>query len=281
MRTVCAYCGNTNALTKEHLWPAALHTRMQKIWESPGHNLFWLSRLDRDIPSEPTIKDVCSNCNNVILSKLDTYICDLFDKYFFRNINKGEKVCFKYDYDLLVRWLLKLSYNSCRINDGIDHFVFQPLLPYILGYNQKYAESVCVFLELSYPARIPVEDSSENLPAGTLVWPDVNRSGHLIFRCRFGKKIFRAVHLCGFTFTLAFFEPSAHVAIRAITTAEYLHARPKAILLRPERQKVYVKCGGINAYESLKNSRSFTFYKHDLQGIDCSLHREKPLQEAA
>lgn len=129
------------------------------------------------------------------------------------------------------------------------------------------------------------------MPSGTLVFPEINRSGYLIFRCRFGEKIFRAIHLRGFTFTFAFFEPSAHVAIRALTAAEYLHSRPKAILLRPKRQEVHVKCGGINAYEALKNSRNFIFDKHSdswnttnsdikmnqkqhpLQGVDSLPHR--------
>ena len=66
-----------------------------------------------------TIKDVCQYCNNGPLSKLDDYICQLYDKYFVHVPKPRTSIQFRYDFSLLMRWLLKISYNASRTT-GID-----------------------------------------------------------------------------------------------------------------------------------------------------------------
>ena len=141
MKKKCAYCDADGPLTKEHLWPAALHRRLK---EANGHieDVFYLTRLERTIPSEPQIKDVCVTCNNGALSVLDDYICHLFVKYFVRVLELGDKVVFKYDYHQLTRWLLKMSFNSARISDSADVFAFTPLKQYILGDSIEGSEYI-------------------------------------------------------------------------------------------------------------------------------------------
>jgi hypothetical protein len=249
----CAFCTKTESLTKEHVWPAALHRRLKKAWDSPGQNYFWLSRLQRDLPNEPVIRDVCASCNNTTLSALDAYICELFDRYFVRIPNKGDTVHFRYDYHRLARWLLKISYNSCRANHGFDSFAFEPLRAYILGESLNHADSIRIFLELSHPTRIPKDDLPEGTPAGTVYVPEVNRIGHMAFRCALGEKIVRAIHLRGYTFLIAFFEPNASSKLRGITTQLFLAQNRGAVLLGPDRQNLYVRPSA-KAWNSFKTA---------------------------
>src|SRR5688572_8163074 len=110
-QSLCAYCGEPGVPTKEHLWPASLHRRPLAV-NSQSKNIFWLARLRREIPSEPQIRDVCARCNNGVLSELDKYICEVFDKSFAKVLARHERVRFEPDYHLLKRWLLKMSFNS-------------------------------------------------------------------------------------------------------------------------------------------------------------------------
>ena len=99
----CAYCGHTDRkLTKEHLWAHSLHQRLQKVRGIKEH-LFWLSRLDKEVETEPQLRDVCNVCNNGVLSLLDAYICKLWDQFFSRIHERGDFIDFSYDYDLLCR----------------------------------------------------------------------------------------------------------------------------------------------------------------------------------
>ena len=53
------------------------------------------------------------------LSKLDAYICQLYDRYFAHVPNPRKSIEFRYDFSLLMCWLLKISYNATRTT-GID-----------------------------------------------------------------------------------------------------------------------------------------------------------------
>jgi hypothetical protein len=63
---------------------------------------------------DPVIKDVCANCNNIKLSQLDSYLSSLFDLHFKEILKPGEPATISYSYDLLLRSLLKISYNASR-----------------------------------------------------------------------------------------------------------------------------------------------------------------------
>ena len=66
------------------------------------------------VGGQPTIKDVCPKCNNDVLSKLDSYGLELYKRCFYRIADAGESVTFDYDYERLLRWILKLNFNSAR-----------------------------------------------------------------------------------------------------------------------------------------------------------------------
>src|SRR5277367_1688101 len=115
----CAYCGSDRSLTREHLWPDGLHRRLAEMAVEDNVG-FWVAKIGKEIQSEPTVRDVCAACNNGDLSKLVTYICKLFDTHFIHLLERYEKVMFEFDYHLLKRWLLKICFNSARINASID-----------------------------------------------------------------------------------------------------------------------------------------------------------------
>ena len=49
---------------------------------------------------------------------LDGYACQLWDECFHCIVPAGAQNAFRYDYHLLVRWLLKICFNSARMHDS-------------------------------------------------------------------------------------------------------------------------------------------------------------------
>jgi hypothetical protein len=202
-KRLCAFCGSEGSLTREHLWPASLHRRPVAANQNTG-NLFWLRRIDREVQGEPTLRDVCDLCNNGVLSDLDAYVCRLFDRYFVRILQRYERVNFEYDYHLLKRWLLKMSYNSARIHNSIDLF--------------------------AYPGKLPPDRlGGADLVDAPSTWePQDNRCGHMYFNVAgVGQKVLRAVHLRSYSFFLAFFEPGGKSATLKHFTETFLSIVPR------------------------------------------------------
>lgn len=146
-KRVCAYCAKEAPLTREHLWPSGIIARAK------GINTSYLGKLEKFIDAELTIKDVCAECNNGPLSKLDTYICDLFDAQFSRPAVRRQVRTFVYDYEKLLRWLLKMSFNTARANDS-DVAVLSNYVNYMLNGGEMPTE-VQVRLELIHPSPNP------------------------------------------------------------------------------------------------------------------------------
>ena len=96
------------------------------------------------------VKDVCARCNNGALSALDTYACKLYDSYFSKTVERNEHVDFRYDHDQLLRWLLKVSYNSSRTTH-VDAAFHRPLRKYMLGGAEK-PDLVSVTLDIVVPS---------------------------------------------------------------------------------------------------------------------------------
>jgi hypothetical protein len=253
---MCAFCGKDGPLTKEHLWPTSLHKRLNATNEQTGSS-FWLQRLQKELASEPQIKDVCAHCNNVVLSHLDDYICQLFDATFAKMPLRYERVRFTFKYHLLKRWLLKMCYNSARIHNSRDLFALKGVLPYILGQSDQLGRSVQVYLQLSYAQAVPDEDLPTDYlgerPA--LFYPSYNRVGFIYFQDILGKKLLRAVHLRSFSFFLSFYHPDGNSTERRhfaeVFTSRMSHLR----LLRPSEPQIDLICDGSGAWDSIRGSR--------------------------
>ncbi|MFQ2544286.1 hypothetical protein ACK3Z0_13355 [Aeromonas caviae] len=251
---VCSFCKENKPLTREHLWPASLHKRLYKI-NKLDRKYFWLERNDKTIASEPKIQDVCADCNNGVLSRLDNYICELFDQNFIHMPEKGECVKFEHDHNKLKRWLLKMSYNSARISNSPDLFALEALLPYIMGKDNDLGRSVQLFIQLAYPQEVPPEHNPHNIEK---LYPDIHRSGFIFFKVKGeGQKVLRAIHLRSYSFIISYWSPSSSNLWEQYDFASYyLNVHPTAIWLTENMASVEIECGAVGAYDSIKQSRT-------------------------
>lgn len=92
-------------------------------------------KSDYTFKGDLVISDVCAECNNGPLSSLDASFLPYFKKQMLDYISQGDDVTFEYDYDLLLRELLKISFNSSRASVSGDSAksVFEKYIPYILS----------------------------------------------------------------------------------------------------------------------------------------------------
>jgi len=256
-QSVCAYCKSEKPLTREHLWPASLHRRLVEAAKIQT-NAFWLARLQKTISSEPQIRDVCAECNNGVLSELDSYICSLFDASFTHTPQRYEKVQFEYDYHFLKRWLLKMCFNSARIHGSADLTALEALLPYILGKQTDLSRSTQLFLQLTFPQEIPTEDleAEARTDQPMILYPDLNRVGFMYYTAHgIGNKLLRAIHLRSFTFFVAFWQHGKGQAEQYDFARVFTRHNANAMLLRPNQSKVTLDCNGLGAWDSFKGSR--------------------------
>ncbi len=107
---------------------------------------------EKIVTSEPTIRDVCRACNSGPLSSLDAYVCSLYDRYFQILVRSGE-IKFEYDFDLLLRWLLKIGYNTARARKWPFTFP-EKLKHYVLGRNDL-PKGAHVLLQLITTKEVP------------------------------------------------------------------------------------------------------------------------------
>jgi hypothetical protein len=259
---ICAYCRQQRDLTREHLWPASLHRRLMTLAEQK-QNAFWLARLQKEIVGEPTIRDVCAICNNGVLSELDGYICALFDSVLYRVPAFDEVVSFEFDYHLLKRWLLKMSYNSARIHDSADMFALEAMLPYMLGQDDRLGKYTQLYLQMSYPEEVPEEERTEGW-SDALYEPTHHRCGHILFRVPgVGQKMLRAVHLRAFGFYLAFFQPGEKSSVITHFDQVFTETMQGTVRLSPGPRRIEVRCNGIGAWKSVRDSRAVHFIFED------------------
>lgn len=104
----CSYCNEVGNLTKEHIWPSNIIKKFETKLAS------YNKKIDKFVYSDPVIKDVCAKCNNEILSKLDVYLSNLYDSHLHQRLNPGQSTKIEFNFEMLTRALLKISYNSSR-----------------------------------------------------------------------------------------------------------------------------------------------------------------------
>ena len=166
----CAYCNQNGKPTKEHILPKCILERTQQ------QDVLYLERAKKIIEAEAQIRDVCEQCNSGALSSLDSYICQMFDRYFLNFISKGETVKLVYDFDVLARWLLKVSYNSARAHN-INPASYRRLIPFMLKGKPRPSNLAIVVL-LAIPYNLNDHEKSilsKNLKGQEIIYPDVTR----------------------------------------------------------------------------------------------------------
>ncbi|MBR2046503.1 MAG: hypothetical protein IJ958_10285 [Agathobacter sp.] len=140
----CAYCDFEGKMTKEHVIPKGFINHMN--WEN---QIVAIEKAPaRVINAELMIKDVCATCNNGELSKLDAYALNLFIECNDAISISTRKFYFKYNYDYLARWLLKICFNSARANGSdYDASVYQKNTNYILN-REKASSKISIYATL-------------------------------------------------------------------------------------------------------------------------------------
>lgn len=157
----CAFCGVGKELTNEHVFPDCLQKTFEPITPTttPAGEKAILSALE--------IHDVCALCYNGPLSQLDTHFCELNDLYFSKILKPGNRIRFQYDFDLLLRILLKISYNVARARKWpVEQW--QEVTQYILG-KAPCPVGFHIFLQLMVPT--PVEKTNRPVTPGTTEVP--------------------------------------------------------------------------------------------------------------
>jgi hypothetical protein len=104
---VCVYCDQHRPPTREHIWP-------EWLLNATDYPIAYLGRANKIVGKNQTIRDVCAGCNNGQLSRLDGYARGLYETYIRHWVVEEQVVDFRYDHGLLLRWLLKVAYNSAR-----------------------------------------------------------------------------------------------------------------------------------------------------------------------
>lgn len=121
---ICAFCDLDKKLTREHVFPDFFEKKREK------EGLYYSASTKKYLPSAPVVKDVCAECNNVHLSNLDNYASILFSKFFNEELLSVKNI--QFDRELLVRWLLKVLYNSAR-SFKTPSQVFLPYKKFMIG----------------------------------------------------------------------------------------------------------------------------------------------------
>jgi len=157
----CAYCGG-GELTREHLIPQGYFDRTGGAAEYVANIKVGVT-TEKFLSSEPTIADVCGCCNNGVLSRLDSYFLILFDRYFSNVVVRGRRISFKFDFDKLFRWLLKMGYNMGRARrwDGIQNL--EACKDYI-RFAAPRPNNITVLLQAATPGFIPSSPPTEFPP---------------------------------------------------------------------------------------------------------------------
>ncbi|WP_162789361.1 hypothetical protein [Flavobacterium fluviale] len=115
----------------------------------PNLTFRYIGSQDKFVTSELVVSDVCSKCNNEKLSKLDSYFCSLYDKSFKDFHEEKKQFIFEYNYDLLLRNLLKIIYNSSRTINSEDNY-FENFKHFILNGNETWG-NVILILDIITP----------------------------------------------------------------------------------------------------------------------------------
>ena len=125
----CPYCRGPGPFSREHIFPEWLC----RIRGPRGDNVSYSAAFpDKAIRSDLAIKDVCESCNNGVLSKLDEYAKHVLELAL-DAANAGGSVNLSAVHDRLLRWVLKVAFNSARATGATEARHFLPLVPFITG----------------------------------------------------------------------------------------------------------------------------------------------------
>src|SRR5215469_14271461 len=123
----CAYCGSSGPFTRDLVFSKFLYR------DYPEHKFGYHPQKDRYLTRETVVRDVCQVCNTGPLSQLDNYGRAFLEiNRCYRQFRARAEILLRYEYDPLMRWLLKVSYNGIRATSR-DTSSILPWVPFLLG----------------------------------------------------------------------------------------------------------------------------------------------------
>lgn len=103
------------------------------------------------VESDPVIKDVCEPCNSGPLSSLDGYGKSLYEKSLSKYLYGGSDQQIEFEFKPLVKWLLKIAFNSARVNNT-DLEILADYAPLLVS-EQALPPHLHVFVSSVAPSR--------------------------------------------------------------------------------------------------------------------------------
>jgi hypothetical protein len=156
-------------MSREHIWPNGFLRR-------GSFGLKYSARARRTFEGDLIVKDVCEECNNGPLSRLDAYACQLYDSNFQHFPEHFTPVAFEFEYGRLTRWLLKVAFNSARAQGHGDADLLGSYRPAILSDGDCCPLYVNVWIALVGPGRLTFSDGRPEIR----IHPKAARSGPVI-----------------------------------------------------------------------------------------------------
>ena len=123
----CAYCGKEAKGTREHIISCAILDLFPECCATvdPVRKIMY--------EADPTIKDVCSECNNNKISYIDKYAKDFIGRYFVQKYNEYDNVQIEFNYTMIQKILLKYAFNDMRSQKADCSFFDKEILHYLLN----------------------------------------------------------------------------------------------------------------------------------------------------
>jgi len=231
--SVCAYCKAEGKPTKEEVMPLFLSRNRP----------FYRTVLDhgRGVVRRglvTAVKDVCEECNGVKLSALDNYAAQLDRQYFVKIFDFSRPIAFRYKFDLLLRWLLKIAYNDDRTRSA--PYQAEMFVPYILGVEPRPPRRTNLLLGLISPSATTAEQRGKGLPE--ILEPESCGVGFLYVNKPAGPDIAfsRLVQINSYLFEVISWKPSVSrpTARRHLAKICQIHSLQE---LRPDLESVTIE----------------------------------------
>lgn len=227
----CSYCNKEKKLTKEHIWPKCIINRMPELEAK------YLDSQKMFTSSELVIRDVCADCNNKKLSALDSYFCQLFDKYFKLYVENENEFTFEYEYELLLRTLLKITYNSSRTAQKNEND-FSKYAEFILEGGKNY-ENIVIKLDIVLPSIIN----------NVTVYPKSARCGLIDVGINSDDFLLRMVSINSFYFYILV-SKNDFIKDTSVDEFQKIFNRIPGTIIHPYRESITIKTfSGLNTYD--------------------------------
>lgn len=253
--SICAYCKLDRPATREHVIPSFVY---KFIKEARDGAIGWNEAAKKLVEGEAKVKDVCEVCNSEILGKLDDYARDFLVRsgLLVQNFLRS-RVTLQYDYVKLLRWLLKVSFNSSRV-DGVYSHLFERHIPFILGASTAPPRSqIALCVALAAPlvlskAGVDSKMFKEAANGEERLNPFLARLGYGTIRGAQGYAL--RINMFGaIVFYLLIFDEDIQPGIAASEIRKFLKQSSSALEVKSHRKQLELRAGDatwIDFYEA-------------------------------